>query len=190
MLLQILAGIPYLSNKICFSRAERKVGAKKRKWKIASWVSYLIGLPAWLIIFSQRPNWIAFGVELGGAPAMVLGLVIALRGRENGPKWLNIFAFLGAVLGLLYSVRIFHGITTVNQWLEMGIAVGFLIGTYLLAKENPKGYLWFLLMNASNAALMGIQSYPWLCLQQIVSFAFVLDAYVIERKNKIKDPLK
>lgn len=183
MLLQIWAGAFYLLNKIFFSRAERNQGEWKRKWKIASWAVYLIGLPAWLLVFAQKPNWIAFGVEAGGAPAMVLGLVIALRGKENEPNWLNIFALLGAVLGLLYSVRIFHGITTINQVLEMGIAVGFLIGTYLLAKENPKGYLWFLLMNASNAVLMGIQSYPWLCLQQIISFAFVLDAYLIEKKN-------
>jgi len=184
MLLQIWAGMFYLLNKIFFSRAERSQDAKKRRWKIWSWVVYLIGLPAWLVVFSQKPNWIAFGVEAGGAPAMVLGLVIALRGKDKEPKWLKIFALIGALVGLWYSVKVFHGVTTINQVLEFGIAIGFLAGTYLLAKENSKGYLWFLLMNASNAALMGIQGYPWLALQQIISYTFVLDAYVIEKKNR------
>jgi len=183
LLLQLWGGIFFLLNKIFFSRAERSEGARARRWRIASWSVYLIGLPAWVIIFIMERNWIAAALESSGAPAMVMGLLVAVRGTGRQPKWLDHLALVGIVVGLSASLYDFGGITTVNQLLEIGIVTGYLIGTYMLAKERPSGYLWFLLMNGSNAVLMYTQDYPWLVVQQIASLAFVLDAYVQNKRN-------
>jgi len=64
-----------------------------------------------------------------------------------------------------------------TQWAELGVVVGFLVGTYRLAKDRLDGYLWFLLMNASAGILVYMQGYYWLALQQALSLGFVLDAY-------------
>jgi len=186
--LQAWAGAFYLLNKIFFSRAERsKEKIKQQTWRVWSWRVYLIGLPAWVIIFLSERNWMAAAVEAGGATSMVLGLVIATRGNEkDGPAWLDWIARIAAVFGIAYSLYDFGGITTVNQTLELGVVVGFLVGTYLLAKQKAYGYLWFLLMNGSNAGLMWVQDYPWLTLQQLISFGFVLDAYLTHRRTNSK----
>jgi len=183
ILLQVWGGLFYLLNKIFFSRAERSDGEKKRLWKISSWVVYLIGLPAWVIIFIFERNWIAAALESGGAPSMALGLFIALRGKGKTPKWLDWVALIAIAVGLGYSLHDFGGITTWNQVLELSMVTGFLVGTYRLAKEKPSGYLWFLLMNASNAVLMAVEGYPYLFIQQVISFGFVADAYLVQRKK-------
>ena len=178
ILLQIWGGGFYLLNKIFFSLAERSADEdRKRSWKVRSWSVYLIGLPAWVIIFVDKRNWIAAALESGGAAAMILGLVIATKGADKAPKWLGYSALIVTVIGITYSLYDFGGITTLNQVLELGVVTGFLAGTYLLAKQRALGYLLFVLMNVSNAALMYIQDFPWLALQQIVSLGFVLDAY-------------
>jgi len=78
----------------------------------------------------------------------------------------------------------FGGITTISQVLEMGVMAGFLLGSYLLAKRNPIGWLWFMLMNGSMATLMAIQTKPILVVQQVVSLCFVIYGYLRARKNK------
>jgi len=154
-----------------------------QRWRVNAWTVYLIGLPAWIIIFISERNWIAAALEAGGAPAMVLGLVVALRGKGKAPKWLDYIALIAIMLGLSYSWYDFGGVTTINQWLELGMVTGFLSGTYLLAKERPVGYLCFLLMVSSNLCLMWIQDYPWLALQQLISLGFILDAFFAERRK-------
>ncbi len=186
LLLQVWGGLFYLLNKVFFSRAERSVTeARKRQWRIWSWVVFLVGLPAWATIFVLERNWIAAALEFGGVPSMFMGLVIAIKGKGKGPKWLERIALIAIVIGLTYSLYDFGGLTTINQFLELGIVAGFLIGTYLLARQEPTGYLWFIFMNLSCAALMGIQNYPWLMLQQIVSLGFVIDAYRMQKKRTI-----
>jgi hypothetical protein len=111
---------------------------------------------------------------------MILGLVNALRGIERTPKWLDRLALVCAVVGIAYSLYDFGGVTTLNQVLELGVISGVLTGTYLLAKQRPAGYLWYMLMNGSTAALMGIQGYPWLVLQQVISFGFVTYAWYVQ----------
>ena len=148
-----------------------------------SWIVYLIGVPAWLIIFILERNWMIAAVEVGGIPTMILGLIIALRGIKKEPRWLDHTAQMAAILGVTYSLYDFGGITTLNQVLELGVIVGFLVGTYLLAKQRPSGYLWFLFMNTSNATLMFIQDYPWLTLQQVISFGFVADAFLVQKRR-------
>jgi len=176
--LQLWAGGFYLLNKIFLSRAERSSGNNKKILRIWTWSVYLIGLPAWVIIFISEKNWIAASIEAGGAPAMILGLIIAIRGIGKKPQWLDRLAIIAIIFGIGFSLYDFGGFNTINQGLELAMVIGFFIGTYLLAVENPKGYLFFMLMNASNATLMFIEHYPWLVVQQIVSLGFVLDAYI------------
>ncbi len=188
-MLQWLGGGFYLFNKIFFSFSERARNHSNevitRKWRIASWVVYLAGLPPWVIIFVKERNWIAASVETSGVPAMLLGLVIALRGTtKNPPRWLDRLALVCIPLGFAYSLYDFGGLNTINQWLEIGLVVGFLIGTYLLAKERAGGYLWYVLMHITCGWLMYIESYPWLFLQQIISLGFIVDAYRMTQKWK------
>jgi hypothetical protein len=88
-LLQWLWGGFYLLNKIflSFSEHARNQGNETwaRKWRIAAWAVYLAGLPAWIIILVSWRDWIAASVEASGAPAMLLGLVLALRGTTSNP---------------------------------------------------------------------------------------------------------
>ncbi|MBI2483896.1 hypothetical protein HYV71_01800 [Candidatus Uhrbacteria bacterium] len=67
--------------------------------------------------------------------------------------------------------------TTINQWLETGLVVGYLIGTYRIGKDHADGYLWFVLMHVAAGCLMYVQGYPWLVLQQAVSLIFIGLAY-------------
>lgn len=60
------------------------------------------------------------------------------------------------------------------------------MGTYLMAKDNIQGYFWLMLGNVSCAALMGIQGYPILSAQQLVSLIFVTDAYRSRRRQTNK----
>lgn len=186
LLLQWLGGGFYLLNKILFSFSERarKKGLTEgaRRWRIASWAVYLAGLALWVIIFASWRNWIAASVEASGAPAMALGLFLAIRGDAGKPpRWLDDFALVCIPLGFAYSLYDFGGLNTLNQWLEIGLVGGFLIGTYRLAKDHADGYLWFVLMHVSCGWLMWIQGYPWLFLQQVVSLIFIADAYLIRR---------
>lgn len=184
VLLQILGGGFYLLNKVFLWLSERhtrsQAKARARQWRIASWVVYLAGLPPWVIIFVYRHNWIAAGVEASGVPAMVLGLVTSFRGHaKNPPRWLDWLALVCIPLGFGYSVYDFGGITHFGQWLEIGLVIGFLLGTYLLAKNKPSGYAWFVLMHLCCGWLMLIEHYPWLFAQQLVSLIFIGDAYRI-----------
>jgi len=188
ILLQIWGGLFYLLNKVFFSRAERSKTIKHRKiWRIRSWIVYLTGLPAWVVVLISEYNWIAAGVESGGAPAMVAGLVAAWRGRGSEAKWLDMIAKLSVFGGFALSVYEFGGVKTFNQLLELGIAAGFLMGTYMMAKDNAQGYLWLILGNLSCASLMGLENFYILMVQQLVSLAFVTDALFVRiRKSKIE----
>src|SRR3990167_2248669 len=161
----------FLLNKIFLSKSERcSFPEKKKKWLVISWVVYLIGLPTWVIVFILESNWIAACVEAGGAPAMIVGLYTALHGQNKHPLWLDYFAKTAVIAGLLISLYHFGGIFSIKQFLELGIATGFLLGTYFLAKEKIQpGYLWFLVGNISCAILMGMESYFILMAQQIIS---------------------
>jgi len=80
------------------------------------------------------------------------------------------------VVAFTSSLYDFGGVTSITQWLELGVSVGFLTGTYLLAHQNPRGFFGFMVMNSSNAVLMTIQDKPLLAIQQIASLLFVVDA--------------
>jgi len=185
LIIQLIGGTFYLLNKIFLSVTERKesVEPENKTWRVWAWIVYLVGLPAWIILFIREHNWIAAALETGGAPSMVLGLTIAIRGQGKVPKWLDIVALIAIILGLGYSYYDFHGIKTLNQWLELGIVTGFLIGTYQLAHERLSGYLWYLFMCSCCCILMYREKYLWLVAQQIVSIGFIFDAYFMRRKR-------
>lgn len=187
LIIQLFGGIFYLLNKIFLSITERResIDSKDRTWRIRAWIVYLIGLPAWVLLFIREHNWIAAALEIGGAPSMILGLTIAIKGKEDKPKWLDAAALVAIVLGLSYSWYDFHGIRKFSQWLEIGIVTGFLIGTYQLALERLSGYVWYLFMCGCCATLMYFEKYPWLLGQQLVSILFILDAYIMKKRRRI-----
>ena len=189
-LLQLFGGSFYLLNKIFLSFSERSRNrgdeVKARKWRIASWLVYLLGLPPWVIIFISWRNWIAASVEASGAPAMLLGLLLSLRGTtKNPPRWLDHLALICIPLGFAYSLYDFGGLNTINQWLEVSLVIGFLIGTYLLAKERSSGYVWYVLIHVSCGWLMWIQVYQGLFIQQVLSLVFIIDAYRFARRKNL-----
>lgn len=183
--LQGWGGVCYLLNKIFLSRAE---GAGDGEyWRVRGWVVYLVGLPAWVIILVLKRNWMAAAVEAGGAPAMLLGLMVAVNGLEHAPRLLEklaeVLAYGLLIAGVAYSLYDFGGITALSQGLEIGVMAGFLVGTYLLAKRNSLGWLWFMLMNASMGTLMAIQAKPILAVQQALSLCFVVSGFIRSRRE-------
>lgn len=184
--LQTWGGVCYLLNKIFLSRAEG--AGEDGKWRISGWAVYLAGLPAWVIILVLKRDWMAAAIEAGGAPAMILGLVVAVKGLEQAPKLLKrnaeVFAYGLLVIGVTYSLYDFGGITAFSQVLEIGVMAGFLIGSYLLAKKSPTGWLWFILMNTSMGTLMAIQGKPILAVQQAISLCFVIQGFYRSRRNR------
>lgn len=180
------AGFFYLCNKISLLFAEKNRNKpKERKWRISAWTVYLIGLPAWVIIFISGRNWIAATLEAGGAPAMLLGLVLAIKRIEKGTvKWLDYIALFAVIVGIGYSLYDYRGLNTITQGLELSMVIGFLVGTYLLAKKKVNGYLFFMLMNGSNTVLMLLENHPWLVVQQIISIGFVISAFIFALKRR------
>ena len=184
LLLQVWGGLFYLLNKVFFSRAERSKNSQgKQKSRFWAWAFYLIGVPAWVIVLVSGRNWIAAAIETGGSPAMLVGLINARRGQGHAPLWLDHFAKLALAIGLGLSLYDFGGLTSLSQVLELGMASGFLMGTYLLSKDKPHGYFWLMLGNITCAGLMGIQAHWLLLAEQTISLGFVFDAYWVQRRR-------
>ena len=178
LVLQAWGGGLYLLNKVFFALAEGRPEAAKRKLRIIGWTVYILGAPAWVIILVSKHDWIAASIEAGGVPAMLFGLLNVCQNNDSPNKTLDLitslFTYAALLFGVGYSLYDYGGITSWTQILEIGVMIGFLIGTYLLAKKNSYGWLFFMLMNASMAALMFLQHNPLLSLQQLVSLCFVI----------------
>lgn len=189
--LQVWAGSFYLINKILFALAEGKKQETKRKLKLNGWAIYILGVPAWVLILLSEQNWIAASIESGGIPSMILGLYTVYQNSDSPnrlfDKIASFFTYGSITLGVSYSLLDYGGITSFSQILEMGVMFGFLLGSYLLAKNNRTGWLFFMMMNGSMATLMLIQYKPLLAVQQIVSLSFVIYGFWASRKIK---PLK
>lgn len=188
LFLQIWGGGFYLLNKILLAIAEGKKRKTKRSLKISGWAIYILGVPAWVLILTSKHDWIAASIEAGGVPAMLFGLFNAYQGAATPNKALDIiaslFTYAFLILGVCYSIYDFGGIASVSQLLEMGVMIGFLMGSYLLAKSNLYGWLFFMLMNGSMGLLMFIQDKPILAAQQGISFAFVVYGFAVASKTK------
>ena len=182
-LLQLWGGTFYLLNKIFLSSSEN--GKNGSKLRIYGWVFYLIGVPAWIIILVLQRNWIASGIEFGGIPVMVLGLVVSLRRLKKVPQLLirssEICAYTILAIGIAYSLYDYGGITALSQLFEIGVMAGFLIGTSMLAKKNADGWIYYMIMNVSMGSLMIIQGNSILAVQQGFSLFFVVRGYILSR---------
>jgi len=182
LVLQLWGGLFYLTNKICFSIAEGKSEKIKRELRLAGWLIYILGVPAWVTILIMKHNWIAASIEAGGIPAMLLGLLNVYRnGAETNRVFdlvasLSTYAFM--VFGVSYSLYDYGGLNSVSQLLEIGVMVGFLLGSYYLAKNKNSGWLFFMLMNGSMGTLMILQGKPILAFQQAMSLCFVVYGFL------------
>jgi len=178
LFLQTWGGGLYLLNKVFFALAEGCQETAKRKLRIIGWTVYILGVPAWVIILVDKHDWIAAAIEAGGVPAMLFGLFNVWQNPGSLNKTLDfitsLFTYTALFLGIGYSLYDYGGITSGTQILETGVMIGFLLGTYLLAKKNVYGWLFFMLMNSSMAALMSLQHKPLLAMQQLVSLCFVI----------------
>ncbi len=188
LLLQIWGGGCYLSNKILFSVAENQAESIKRKLKIFGWLIYIVGVPAWVIILVSNNDWIAASIEAGGIPAMLLGLYNTIHNHQKVNRtfnWVVSFCtYSSLAFGLSFSAYHYGGINSLTQVLEVGVMLGFLLGSYRLAKGHLNGWLFFMLMNLSMASLMFIQDKPVLMAQQLISLCFVIYGFVTARSNQ------
>lgn len=186
--LQVWGGGFYLFNKVFFAIAEGKEQKLKRTLKLYGWAVYILGVPAWVILLLGEKNWIAASIEAGGVPSMFLGLYTVYTCSSYPNRLFDkvaSFSTYGAItLGLSYSLIDYGGITAFSQVLEMGVMVGFLLGSYLLAKNNRTGWMFFMLMNGSMATLMLIQHKPLLAVQQVISLSFVVYGFQASKKSK------
>ena len=188
LFLQIWGGGFYLSNKILLAIAEGRAKKSKRSFKLAGWLVYILGVPAWVIILISQQSWIAASIEVGGVPSMLLGLYNVYTQKKVSSKSLELVAlsvtYVSLTLGVGYSILEYGGINSVTQLLEIGVMVGFLLGSYFLAKNRSFGWLFFMLMNGSMALLMFIQNKPILSIQQIFSLCFVGYGYISAIRSK------
>ncbi len=186
LFLQIWGGSFYLSNKILLAIAESRPKKSKRLFKLAGWLVYILGVPAWVIILISQQNWIAASIEVGGVPSMLLGLYNVYKKKGVSSKLFDIIAlsvtYVSLALGVFYSIFKYGGINSVTQLLEIIVMIGFLLGSYLLAKNRSFGWVFFMLMNGSMALLMFIQNKPILSIQQLLSLCFVIYGFTLSRK--------
>ena len=185
LFLEYWGGGFYLLNKILFWLGEcqgEQSSTKRRALRIAAWLVYLIGLPAWLFLLAPKDNWIVILIELAGGVSMVVGLVYAIKGKAKLPDWLNKLGYTSAVVGVMISLYVLGGITRITQLYEGGLAIGFIVGVRLQSRDNPAGYAWFAVMNLFNVSLMEHQGFYMLAWQQVLSLFIMLDAF--RRANK------
>jgi len=189
LFLQIWGGIGYLVAKILLASAEGM--NNNRKLRIIGWFFYLMGIPAWVILLAGKNNWVIAAIDLGSVPSMVLGIIIAWKRNIQINKIFDIFVkfftFFMIMLGTFYSIYYFHGITTFSQILEIIITFGFLLGSYLLAKRNPTGWLLFALMCTCMGILMLIQDKMLLVFQQGISLVVIIVGYIRAIKKQIEN---
>ena len=182
LILQIWGGLFYLTNKICLALAEGQVKSRKRTLRIFGWLIYILGVPAWVVILILKRDWIAASIEAGGVPAMLLGLCNVLKSSQKPNRSVDLiasfFTYAFIVFGTGYSLYDYRGITSFSQLLEICVMIGFLLGSFLLAKSRTSGWVLFMLMNGSMGTLMVVQNKPILAFQQAASLCFVVYGFV------------
>jgi len=187
LFLQIWGGSFYLTNKILLSIAGSRPPKSQRFFKLAGWTIYILGVPAWVIILASKQNWIAASIEIGGVPAMLLGLYNVYKKEGASSRYFDIITlsiiYIALALGVGGSLLEYGGINSISQLLEFGIMIGFLVGSYFLARNMATGWLFFILMNSSTAILMFIQNKPILSIQQLISLCFVIYGYKLAVKS-------
>jgi hypothetical protein len=180
LFLQIWGGSCYLLAKILLAIAEGL--SNGRKFRIIGWFSYLFGIPAWVVLLANNNNWVVASNDIGSVPSMILGIITAwnpsIKVNKIFDRFVKYFTFTMIIFGIAYSLYIFHGITAFTQILEIFVIIGFLLGSYFLAKTNPKGWLFFALMCISMITLLLIQNKKLLALLQGISIIVVIYGYI------------
>lgn len=188
--LQVWGGAFYLFNKILLAFSEGKQEKLKKNLRIKGWIIYILGVPAWAIILIGHQDWIAASIEVGGVPAMLLGLYNTYHDNKKTNKLFNktvaLCTYSSLAIGFTFSLVHHGGIISISQVLEIGVMLGFLLGSYFMANNNSVGWLFFMLMNLSMAALMLLQDKPILMAQQLISLCFVAYGFKQARLNKFK----
>jgi len=189
LILQLWGGCFYLCNKLLLAASLGKKDPIKRQLKVSGWIIYLLGVPAWVIILVSQKNWIATSIEVGAVPAMLLGLYYAYKDQPNKlfDKLVGYCVYTSLAIGLFYSLSVNRGINSFTQILELGIMLGFLVGSYLMAKNRLSGWLYLMLMNLCTAALMHIENKPILMVQQLMSLCIVI--YGFNKNRQIENSL-
>jgi peptidoglycan/LPS O-acetylase OafA/YrhL len=180
MFLQCWGGAGYFFSKVFIVRAEFL--ENHRNCRLIGLILYLLGMPAWIILFISRQNWMAAATEAAGIPALIFGIVMTWKQSYNPNKnidWIiRIFTCLMILSGVAYSIYIFNGISKLSQVLEIIIIVTVLSSNYLLAKKNPYTWLTFSAALIATSILMYIQDKPILCIQQLVSLIPVIIGFI------------
>ncbi|MBU3068696.1 nicotinamide mononucleotide transporter [Aestuariicella sp. G3-2] len=188
LLLQIWGGLFYLANKILFAVAEGRREPTKKQLRLSGWIIYIFGVPAWVMVLAGEHNWIAASIQAGCVPSMLLGAYNTYHDHKKIHKLFNkivtLCTYTSLAFGVSYSIHQYGGITSISQILEVGIMLGFLLGSYYMAKNHRAGWLLFALMNLSMAALMLLQAKPILMGQQLVSLGFVIYGFIQSRSLK------
>ena len=183
--LQCWGGTGYLLHKILIARSESLENDKH--WRLFGWISYLLGMPAFLIVLVSNQNWIASSIEIAGIPSIVLGIFITLKKNNNPSKYIDwairIFTGIMILLGVLFSIYTYSGLKMLSQILEMIIIIGILIGNYLLAKKNPFAWIMLMVGLISSGILMYIQDNIILCMYQLFSLIPVMIGFIICSKR-------
>lgn len=188
---QILGGVFYLLNKKFLSLGERD--GKKVLWgfnfKTWSWISFIMGLPFWLILFFIEKNYIALALESSAIPSLILGLINSKGLNKKEPFWIKYFVIFSVILGLYFSISHYGGLKNLTQISEIIMVSTFLVGTYYLAKGKNIGYVYYIFMHLSCIYLMYLNNFWFLLIQQIISIRYVIDAYTNSKEfeiNKMK----
>ena len=219
-IIMLCAGSFYLLQKIFFFFSEATESKEVYcRWRIPGWGVYIIGLFFWLYVFFYIDKILILGwMELCGLPAMILGLINSLRmyrelkGRKKKEKkqkklwrilfgwkllgafgWEGVLVIIGALIGTGFSIDYYGSLNSFAQGLQLAAVVGFLAGTYLLAKDWLWGYLFYALMNGTTGWLMYIKiqknpNFKMLFYMQMASIVFVVGAFLVrwrrQKKNK------
>lgn len=166
---------------MCFVFSEGNITQAGNRIRVLGWVMYILGVPPWVIILVSNQNWIAASIEAGGLPAMFLGLYVSCnRGNRPGKSIYTLvtcLTYIALAFGVSNSLYVNGGLTSLSQFLEIGVMFGFLLSGYYIAKDNSVGWLYFMLGNVSMAALMYIEGALILMTQQLISLVFVIYGY-------------
>jgi hypothetical protein len=190
LMLQVWGGSFFLVSKMLFALAEGKPINAKSRLKVIGWSIYILGVPAWVIILLGNHNWIAASIEAGGIPAMLLGLYLTYKHQQKPHESFSVLVifctYTCLAFGLMKSLAMNGAGLSITQIMELGVMAGFLLGNYYMAKSNPCGWLFFMLMNISMASLMYLQQNRILMAQQLLSLCFVCYGFMKTRKPNIE----
>lgn len=181
--LRWVGAIGYLLQKCSLTGREIARG-KSEKWfkwiDVAGWGSYVAGLIPIVIYLAILDYWIAAALELGGAPIMVRGFILAIRGQNKPrPRFLDVIAIVCTVLGIAFSAYRLGTLGTFSQFLELLMVTGFLVGTFQHGDQKVSGYFWYYLMFVSCGWMFYLKHDMMMFWQQVISAIVVTPGVIL-----------